>query len=264
MRVGTDVDLNTDNPWAVEAGSDWSVVTTQYDMLLKFDSEDLAPAPSLATGCEPNADSTEWICTLRDGLKWSDGSPLTSSDVAFSYRFVIDHQIPQYRSYFAKGTTFETPDEHTLVWKSPTPTFAPDMPPWAYIVPEAVWAPLEDASLRDIREAPNTPSIGSGPFTLTEWNQGRGWTMERNPYYWGAEPAVDRIEYTPVLEPRGDGPGSAQRRDRYRGWGIAAADRLRRGDGGRRRPTGGVGLVAEPGVQLRWPGTQRRSAAGIA
>ena len=76
LRVGTDVDLNTDNPWAVEAGSNWSVVTTQYDMLLKFDSQDLAPAPSLATGCEPNADSTEWVCTLRDGLKWSDGSPL--------------------------------------------------------------------------------------------------------------------------------------------------------------------------------------------
>jgi peptide/nickel transport system substrate-binding protein len=196
LRVGTDVDLNTDNPWAVEAGSDWSVVTTQYDMLLKFDSQELAPAPSLATGCEPNADSTEWVCTLRDGLKWSDGSPLTSSDVAFSYRFVIDHQIPQYRSYFAKGTTFETPDEHTIVWKSPTPTFAPEMPPWAYIVPEAVWSPLEDASLREIREASNTPSIGSGPFTLTEWNRGRGWTLERNPYYWGAEPAVDRIEYT--------------------------------------------------------------------
>ena len=50
--------------------------------------------------------------------------------------------------------------------------------------------------MREIREAPNTPSIGSGPFTLTEWNRGRGWTLERNPYYWGAEPAVDRIEYT--------------------------------------------------------------------
>ncbi|HEY6568614.1 MAG TPA: ABC transporter substrate-binding protein [Actinomycetota bacterium] len=196
LRVGTDVELNTDNPWAVEAGSDWSVVTTQYDMLLKFDSEDLSPAPSLATGCEPNTDSTEWTCTLREGLKWSDGSPLTSSDVAFSYRFVIDHQIPQYRSYFAKGTTFETPDERTLVWKSLEPTFALDMPPWAYVVPQSVWEPLEDAELREIREAPNTPSIGSGPFTLTEWNRGRGWTMERNPYYWGPEPAVDRIEYT--------------------------------------------------------------------
>ncbi|MGZ8574568.1 MAG: hypothetical protein ACXWZC_11625, partial [Actinomycetota bacterium] len=50
LTVGTTVDLITDNPWAVSAGSDWSVVTAQYDMLLKFDSESASPAPSLATG----------------------------------------------------------------------------------------------------------------------------------------------------------------------------------------------------------------------
>ena len=47
---------------------------------------------------------------------------------------------------------------------------------------------------RDPR-GPNTPSIGSGPFTLTDWNPGQGWTMERNPYFWGEEPQVDRIDY---------------------------------------------------------------------
>ena len=41
LTVGTTVDLITDNPWAVSAGSDWSVVTAQYDMLLKFDERDL-------------------------------------------------------------------------------------------------------------------------------------------------------------------------------------------------------------------------------
>ena len=74
LRVGTTIDLITDNPFAVSAGSDWSVVTAQYDMLLKFDDATLSPAPSLAEGCEPNSDSTVWTCTLRKGLKWSDGS----------------------------------------------------------------------------------------------------------------------------------------------------------------------------------------------
>ena len=114
LRVGVVSDLITDNPWAVSAGSDWVVVTLQYDMMLKFASEDLSPAPSLATGCEPNADSTEWTCTLREGLKWSDGSALTSRDIAFTYRFVIDNKIPQYKSYFPFNPTFETPDDQTL------------------------------------------------------------------------------------------------------------------------------------------------------
>ena len=195
LRVGVVSDLITDNPWAVSAGSDWSVVTVQYDMMLKFAPEDLSPAPSLATGCEPNDDSTEWTCTLREGLRWSDGSALTSRDIAFTYRFVIDNKIPQYKSYFPFDPTFETPDDRTLIWKAEEPTFAPDMPPWVYIVPQAVWAPYDGEGLRAIRAVENTPSIGSGPFTLTEWSPGQGWTMERNPYYWGEEPEVDRIEY---------------------------------------------------------------------
>ena len=195
LRLGTTVDLITDNPWAVAAGSDYSVVTAQYDMLLKFDNETLSPAPSLATGCEPNADSTVWTCTLRDDVKWSDGSPLTSRDVAFTYRFVIDNKVPQYRSYFKSNPTFETPDDHTVIWTSEEPTFAPEMPPWVYIVPEKVWEGVDGKGLAEIKAQPNTPSIGSGPFILTEWNQGQGWTMEKNPYFWGDEPAVDTIEY---------------------------------------------------------------------
>ena len=151
LRIGTTVDLTSANIWAATAGSDWTLSTIQYDMLLKFASEDLSPAPSLATGCDPNSDSTVWTCTLRGGLRWSDGTPLTSSDVAFSYRFVIDNKIPQYKSYFPFNPTFETPDDRTLIWRSEEPTFAPDVPPWAYIVPEKVWAEYDGQTLRDIR-----------------------------------------------------------------------------------------------------------------
>jgi peptide/nickel transport system substrate-binding protein len=195
LRVGTTADLVTDNPFAVNSGSDWIVVTAQYDLLLKFGNEDLSPAPGLAKGCDPSDDHMTWTCTLRPGLKWSDGTPLTSKDVAFSYRFVIDHRVPQYRSYFPFNPVFETPNDTTLVWKAEEPTFAPDMPPWVYIVPEHVWSQYNDADLKTIKGVPNTPSIVSGPFMLTSWDRGRGWTMERNPNFWGERPTVDRIEF---------------------------------------------------------------------
>jgi peptide/nickel transport system substrate-binding protein len=197
LRVGTNADLATDNPFAVVSGSDWVVVTSQYDMLLKFDSEDLSPAPSLAEGCEPSEDYLTWTCTLREGLLWSDGEPLTSEDVAFSYRFIIDKRIPQYKSYFAFDPVFETPDERTLIWKAEKPTFALDMPPWAYVVPEHVWGQYaaEDVDLKTIKGVPNTPAVTSGPFHLVDWQQGRSWTMERNPNYWGDEPVVDEVQW---------------------------------------------------------------------
>lgn len=195
LRVGTTTDLTTDNPWGVNAGSDYTVATIQYDMLLAFSSQDLSAGPDLATGCAPNDDSTRWTCTLRSGLRWSDGTPLTSRDVAFTYRFAIENNIPQYRAYFPFHPVFSTPDDHTLIWKTTQPTFAPRMPPWVYIVPEHVWKRYDGQGLQAIKAVDNTPSIGSGPFILTDWTPGQGWTMVRNPYFSGPRPAVDRIEF---------------------------------------------------------------------
>jgi peptide/nickel transport system substrate-binding protein len=195
LTVGTMADLTTDNIWGINSGSDWTVATTQYDMLLRFSDDDASAAPSLATGCEPDADYMTWTCTLQEGLLWSDGEPLTSEDVAFTFRFIIDHRVPQFRSYFPFDPVFETPDDTTLIWKAQAPTFAPDMPPWVYIVPEHIWAEYDGLeSMQDIK-AVDAPQVGSGPFTLTDWQQGQSFTFERNPNFWGEEPAVDTITY---------------------------------------------------------------------
>jgi peptide/nickel transport system substrate-binding protein len=196
LRVGVVSDLITANPFAVSAGSDWVVVTTQYDMLLKFSDKDLSPAPSLATGCTASSDHMTWTCTLRSGLQWSDGTPLTSADVAFSYQFIIDHKIPQYRAYFKSNPTFETPDATTFIWKTDAPSFAFDMPPWAYIVPEHVWSQYNKDDLKTIKAVPNIPAVGSGPFQLTSWKRGQGWVMQANPHYWGPKPTINKIDYT--------------------------------------------------------------------
>ena len=195
LRVGLSADLTTDNVFAVSAGSDYTVATTEYDMLQKFAVADATAAPSLATGCDHNEEYTQWTCKLRDGVLWSDGTPLTSEDVAFSYRFVIDNKIPQYKSYFPGNPVFTTPDPLTFVWTADEPTFAPSMPPWVYIVPEHVWSQYDGLPLKEIRDVSGMNPVVSGPYMLTGWEHGQGFTMDRNPNFWGPEPTVDRVDY---------------------------------------------------------------------
>ena len=195
LRVGMAADLDTDNVWAVSGGSGWAVITAEYDMLRQFAPEDLTAAPGLANDCTPNTDYTQWTCDIQQGLKWSDGEPLTAADIAFTYRFVIDNKIPQYKSYFPGNPTFETPDDHTLIWTADEPTFAPDMPPWVYIVPEHDWAQYDGKPLKEIRAVSGMDTAVSGPFELKEWTPGQGWTLTKNPYFRGPEPTVDRIDY---------------------------------------------------------------------
>ena len=112
LRIGVPNDLTTANPLSLRSGSDWNVATTQYDMMLMFGNDDLSPSPGLAKECVPNDDLTEWTCTFRDDVKWSDGEPFTSKDVAFTYQLMIDQGISIYNSYFSAGPTFETPRRH--------------------------------------------------------------------------------------------------------------------------------------------------------
>jgi peptide/nickel transport system substrate-binding protein len=195
LRVGVPNDLTSANPFSLRSGSDWNVATIQYDMMLQFGNEDLSPQPGLAQSCEPNNDMTEWTCTFRDDVKWSDGEPFTSKDVAFTYRLIIDQGISTYDNYFSEGTTFETPDDTTLIWKSPTPTSQPLTPPWIYIVPEHVWSKYANVDKAELRAVENVPSVTTGPFMLTEVNSGQNWTLKKNPYYWGDEPNFDEIQF---------------------------------------------------------------------
>jgi peptide/nickel transport system substrate-binding protein len=195
LRVGVPNDLTTGNPFSLRSGSDWNVATIQYDMMLQFGNDDLSPQPGIAEECVPNDDLTEWTCTFRDDVVWSDGEPFTARDVAFTYEMVIDQNISVYAQYFTEGTTFETPDDTTLIWKSKTPTNQPLTPPWIYIVPEHVWEEYADLDKAELRAVENVPSVTTGPFALSEVNRGQNWTLTANPNYWGDAPHYDEIRF---------------------------------------------------------------------
>jgi ABC-type transport system substrate-binding protein len=65
---------------------------TEALLAYAIDSGDIEPA--LATGCEGNADSTIWTCTLREGVKFHDGSDLDANDVVASWSAGLDASSP--------------------------------------------------------------------------------------------------------------------------------------------------------------------------
>lgn len=195
LRVGVPNDLTTANPLSLRSNSDWNVATIQYDMPMMFGNEDLSAQPGVIEECSPDAALKEWTCTLRDDVQWSDGTPMTSRDIAFTYELVMEQGISIYDSYFALNPKFETPDDTTLIWKSPKPTYAPLSPPWLYILPEHIWSEYADLDKADLKNVENVPSVTTGPFYLSEVDTGQGWTLEANPNYWGDPPNFDEIQF---------------------------------------------------------------------
>lgn len=158
--------------------------------LLSFDAR-FAPQPLLATAWAVSADGRRYTFTLRQGVRWHDGQPFTSADVAFSLR-ELQRANPRGRSTLAALERVETPDAHTavLVLKSPAPYLLRSLSSAeSPIVPSHVYAQGEEAAARNAA-AP----VGTGPFRFRQWVRGSHAELERNPDYWDTgKPYLDRI-----------------------------------------------------------------------
>ena len=199
LRVGFTYDLYTSNPLrACGCGAEYEWMALNYDMLLNFDKKTMAAAPGLATEVPTkenggiSQDGMVYTFKIREGVTWHDGTPFTSRDVAFTYRFMLDNKIGAFNNYLPFEPTFETPDDTTFIWTMNEPNLSPLAPPFIPILPQHIWERY-DGDAFAARRFENIPAIGTGPFQLVEWQEGQFWRMEANPDHWNGAPHVDEI-----------------------------------------------------------------------
>ena len=158
--------------------------------LLAF-SLKLEPQPQLATQLSISPDGLQYTFTLRQGVKWHDGTPFTSADVAYSI-LTLKEVHPRGRSTFANVERVATPDAHTAIIHLSKPA------PYLLYALAASESPIVARHLfdgKDIHANPQlTAPIGTGPWIFREWVKGSHVIYDRNPDYWGApKPAVQRL-----------------------------------------------------------------------
>ena len=89
----TDTVTNIDPAGHYNYGAD-TVDREIFEHLLGFQPQSTVPSPELATGCTTNEPELEWTCTLRQGVKFQNGDPFTSADVAYSFDRVVKIHDP--------------------------------------------------------------------------------------------------------------------------------------------------------------------------
>jgi peptide/nickel transport system substrate-binding protein len=145
-----------------------------------------------------SADGLTITWKLKDCLFWSDGTPLTSEDVKFTWELVNDPaNAVATRTGYDKIESIETPDATTVVIK-----FAELYPPWPTLFtqgPNNQGSILPKHLLEGITAAENDPfirqpTIGSGPFVITEWVPGDYMELLPNPNFYKGRATLDRIQ----------------------------------------------------------------------
>ena len=109
LSVGLQQDLDSANPTVGVTVAAYEVWNLQYATLTDKAAKDFAPIPGLAESWKaPSADKKTWTYKLRPNLKWSDGQPLTSEDVAYTINRARKEEWLNYSSTVANITAKAT------------------------------------------------------------------------------------------------------------------------------------------------------------
>jgi peptide/nickel transport system substrate-binding protein len=174
-------------------GGALQVSSKMFEGLLSYDLN-MNLQPALAERWEVAPDGLSITFHLRQGVKWHDGRPFTSADVAFTAMKIWKQMHPRNRVNMAKLTTVDTPNASTAVFRlsEPAPFLLSVMNGnESQVVPKHIYD-TDDIGKALVEKEP----VGTGPFRFKEWRRGSAVIVEKNPDYWQkGKPYLDRIIY---------------------------------------------------------------------
>lgn len=206
VQIGPDPE--TIDPALNSAVDGGNMLLYTHECLLIIDKNNQI-APGQAETYEVSEDGLTWTFHLRDGLKWSDGSPLTAKDFVYSWKRVCDPLVaaPYAETVLSMVKGYDeaiagnldalgvsAPDDKTFVVKLST-----NCPYFASIAAFATLSPVQQATIEANGDAWATKAetyIGNGSFYISEWVPGSHITMKKNPNYWNADAIkLDSIKF---------------------------------------------------------------------
>ncbi len=173
LRIASTQDLDTLNPLEANSVYEWRNLRLIYDKLVRL-SPSAEPEPAAAEDWEVVDDTTIDV-TVRDGMTFHDGEPVTVEDVKFSFDYMIEHEIGYFISFLNPIDSVEITDDSTVRFNL-TEAYAPfvnvtlaQIP----ILPKHIWENLlEEEGIGHPGEFANENPVGSGPFVFDGWKRG--------------------------------------------------------------------------------------------
>jgi ABC-type oligopeptide transport system substrate-binding subunit len=171
--------------------------------LLRVDKKG-EPKPDLAKSVEMSENGLTYTATLRDGLKWSDGSALTAEDFVYTWQRMVDPKTASEYSYLAVESHLENADKinsgelsdlNQLGVKADGNkvifTLTSPCPQFKYYLAFSNFMPQKKSFVEKEGDKYATTSkdqIYSGPYTVKGWNGSDGsFKLVKNKYYWNAK-----------------------------------------------------------------------------
>lgn len=221
LHIGNAAEPADLDPHLAAVLNDQIVTTALFEGLTVLDERTTSPLPAAAESWTTSPDGLTWTFRLRDGLKWSDGSPLLADDFLQSWHRLLSPTFAADNAWYlfalkgaealnakkapASALGVSAPDPRTLVLtlERPTPYLAAlvSMPAWFPVPPRVL---EKHGGLEKRGSAWTRPGnlVSNGPFTLTEWRPNARIVVAKNPHHRDApRTRLDSLVFYPVENP---------------------------------------------------------------
>ncbi len=199
LRIGVTEDLDNMNPFIGYTETAYEVYSQNYEFLVEKRPDDFMPgSDGVAESWESSPDGKTWTFHLHEGITWQDGKPLTADDVAFTYNYIIDNEMPAFASSAAGIVKAVKVDDYTvkLITRKPKSNI---LRLWIPILPKHIWEKIPPEAAK--ASFKNASPVGSGPFRVVEWKRGSYIRMVANKDYRLGAPAIDELIFVIYRNP---------------------------------------------------------------
>lgn len=187
MTYGRYADSLFLDPVLNDANVDIWVLTNIYDTLLMPTDDGQGVQPGLATEWKVADDGMSVTLKLREGIKFSDGSPILPSDVAWSLKRAATPENGIWGFLVSAITDITAADDGTITIKlnRADPSIIPALSVFnTAILPQKLFEAMPGTTDAEKAKAFSEKPVGSGPFMLESWERGSVMKLVKNPYYW--------------------------------------------------------------------------------
>ena len=202
LIVGQIAEPKALDPAAVTAVNDFRILMNVYDGLVRYKSGTLEVEPALAESWTISDDGTVYTFTLRDGVKFHDGSDLTAEVVKFNFDRMLNEDHPFHNTgpfplsfFFSSIVSTEAVDPKTVKFTLNGP-YAPFLSNLAYPTGLIVSQAAVEANGAEFGRNPS----GTGPFKFVEWRSNEAVVVDKNPDYWDGAATLDAVVFRPITD----------------------------------------------------------------
>lgn len=212
LYIAKDTDIVTLDTNVATDGLSFEVIDQFTDGLLGYDAEGTIIS-EIAESYEASEDGLVYTFTLRDDAVWSNGEPVTANDFVYSWQRLADPDTASDYNFMVQtagitnatevvngeadpselGVTAE--DDYTLVVELDAA-----VPYFDQLMTFPVFNPINQAFAEEQGDQYGLTAdnvLSNGPFILTNWTSGNGWSLEKNPDYYDADSVtIEGLEYS--------------------------------------------------------------------